>query len=90
MDLGNERKWVNLCSTSIMNSPKEGNNQLHQLSTGNHFLVEDEEAAQEVVIGLWTLKRLLHLLVKKTTTHFKIYTRLPDFVPTFKPIFSPT
>ena len=45
-----------------MNSPKERNNQLNQFSTGYNFLVEDEEAAQEIVIGLWALKRLLHLL----------------------------
>ena len=57
--------WTTLVIASVMNSPKEGNNQLHQFSTGYHFLVEDEEAAQEIVIGFWALKCLLHLLNKK-------------------------
>lgn len=54
------------------NSPQEGHHQLYQLSTGDNFLVEDDQASQEALIGfraaegfayLWMCRwvSLLHL-----------------------------
>lgn len=41
--------------------PQEWRNQLHQLSSGDHLLVEDDQAAQEVLVGLGAAQSLAHL-----------------------------
>lgn len=41
--------------------PQEGQHQLHELGTRDHFLVKDDQAAQEVVISLGASQGFSHL-----------------------------
>lgn len=48
--------------------PQEGQHQLHQLGTRDHFLVKDDQAAQEVVISLGASQGFPHLEGKTETS----------------------
>lgn len=53
----------NCSMTQGVNSPQERDDQLHQLSTGNDFLIEDVQTAKEVLVGLRAPQGLLNLSV---------------------------